>query len=101
MFSKLAQFPISGLNIQTCMVMSMVICLYFFVTSKVTDFGKNHLNAVLSVSTYGMKLCNENDEDAEIKIKTIVMPCFENEIKLELALYYIKDIMDTKCSYCV
>jgi hypothetical protein len=52
-----------------------------------------HMEAVLSVTTYGQQLCKSDDFDAIEKIQTIVMPPFEDRLKLELALHFIKEHM--------
>lgn len=54
---------------------------------------KNCLNAVLSITTYGKQFCLDNDIDARYKIEEMLLPSFERRIQLELALYYIKEVM--------
>jgi hypothetical protein len=56
--------------------------------------------AILNIATYGKQLCPTKDENAEEKIKTIVLPPFEYRLGLELALLAIKENI-AKSSTCV
>lgn len=47
------------------------------------------LEGVLSVSTYGVEICDPDDEETIQKINTLVLPGFENLLRLELAIHYI------------
>jgi len=58
------------------------------------------IRAILSITTYGKQLCEENDDDAKYKIENLLMPTFEKRIQLELALFYIKEILNPKCMEC-
>jgi len=61
---------------------------------------KPHVQAVLSVTTYGKYLCEPKDKQAEKKILNLIIPTFESRLRLELALLYIRDEMQTKCATC-
>lgn len=62
--------------------------------------SQKYLRAVLSVTTYGKQLCEQNDIDAINKIENIIIPTFESRIQLEMALLYIKEILSPKCLAC-
>ena len=66
------------------------------------SIGKDEktIQAILSITTYGTQLCQENDKDAKYKIENLLMPTFEKRIQLELALLYIKEILNPKCMEC-
>jgi hypothetical protein len=50
-------------------------------------------SVALSINTYGKQLCEERDHEAKEKIRTTLLPCFELRLRLELCLYYIKQVM--------
>ena len=52
---------------------------------------ERHVQAVLSVTTYGKQLCAEDDYEAIDRIKNMIMQPFEEFLKTELALLYIKE----------
>lgn len=56
--------------------------------------------AVLSITTYGRQLCLEEDFDARGKIENKIIPTFETRLRLELALLYIKEVLNPKCLNC-
>lgn len=55
--------------------------------------GNRYVQAILSISTHGIQICDNNDHDAIYKINSILLPAFEKRIRLELSLLYIKDVM--------
>ncbi len=61
---------------------------------------KKRMNAIISISTYGKQLCLETDKDAIHKIQNIIIPTFESRLRLELALFYIKEILNPQCLNC-
>lgn len=54
------------------------------------DQNSNLLKAVLSITTYGVQLCDEYDIESRKKIEEILLPTFEYRLKVELSLLYIK-----------
>lgn len=52
--------------------------------------GATTLPAVLSIGTYGLQLCAEDDYGAEKAFNAVLLPCFESRLRLELCLYLIK-----------
>ena len=64
------------------------------------DEGDRYVEAVLSITTYGKYLCEPKDKEAEKKILNIIVPTFESRLRLELALLYIRDELQTKCASC-
>lgn len=58
------------------------------------------IQAILSITTYGKQLCKDNDNNAKSKIENLLIPTFEKRIQLELALLYIKEILNPKCLEC-
>lgn len=62
--------------------------------------SKKCLSAILSITTYGKQLCDQDDTDAKHKIENIIIPTFESRIQLELALLYIKEVLSPKCLAC-
>lgn len=57
---------------------------------------KKFINSILSITTYGNLICEDNDEDAKNTISNIMLPPFEQRLKLELALHYIKNVANIK-----
>ncbi len=53
------------------------------------------VQAILSISTYGHQICEEDDDDTKRKVLNLLLPSFEKRIKLELALLYIKEVMSS------
>jgi hypothetical protein len=58
-----------------------------------------YLRAILSITTYGTQLCSEKDENSKEKLKSTLLPNFEQRIKVELALLYIKDVIAVPRSF--
>jgi len=54
------------------------------------------LRAILSISTYGKQLCEYDDLDSIRKIQYLILPTFEQRLKLELAFYFINNHMIKK-----
>jgi len=52
-----------------------------------------YIHSILSISTYGTQLCEENDMDAISKIERILLPAIERRLQLELALHYIREVI--------
>lgn len=50
-------------------------------------------SVALSITTYGKQLCEESDLEAKEKIRTTLLSCFKWRLRLELCLYYIKNVM--------
>lgn len=57
--------------------------------SIVSDNAKN-VRAVLSVTSYGTQLCEEDDKVTQKKLLDFILPSFETRIKIELCLDYIR-----------
>jgi hypothetical protein len=55
--------------------------------------GHKSVRAILSISTFGRQLCEENDLDAQYTIVNKILPSFERRIQLELALFYIRTVL--------
>ncbi len=67
-------------------VQGSIICCDMSVSSN----GKKYLNAILSITTYEIKICEDKDkEEIEHKIKDIIIPGFEKYIDQLLLKYYI------------
>lgn len=58
--------------------------------------GKKCVSAILHISTYGAQICNAEDDNAKHTILSIILPPYEERIKLELALSYIKNVLASK-----
>jgi len=54
----------------------------------------DYLTAIMSITTYGQQICATNDNDTKYRIENIILPCFENRIKLELSLLYIRHMVN-------
>ena len=60
------------------------------------ETNEKSIQAILSISTYGLQLCDTNDYDMVQQITSIVLPAFEQRIQLELASLYIKKVMSAQ-----
>lgn len=68
-----------------------IICRNISITN-----DHHYVFAVLSITTYGKQICNANDIYSIKRIETMLLPPFENRIRLELSLLYIKNILSVK-----
>ncbi len=67
-------------------VQGSIICCDMSVSSN----GEKYINAILSITTYEIKICEDKDkEEVEHKIKNIIIPGFEKYIDQLLLKYYI------------
>ncbi|MCB2211192.1 hypothetical protein KQI52_03665 [bacterium] len=57
------------------------------------DNDGKHLFAVLTITTYGTKLCKNYDKETEERILNDLLPPFETRLRVELALLYLKEYM--------
>jgi hypothetical protein len=57
---------------------------------------RKYMSAVLSITTYGKQICKDRDEEAERKLKSVIIPTISNRIRLELATQYISENMDCR-----
>lgn len=55
------------------------------------DSDNQFIFAILCITTYGCQICEKNDLDSTYKLLNVLLPSFEDAVKLELALLYIKD----------
>jgi hypothetical protein len=55
--------------------------------------GASCVRAILSINTYGNQICEDSDIDTIAKVENIILPCFEERIRLELSLLYIKEVL--------
>lgn len=60
---------------------------------EVGEEGKTYVQAILSITTYGKQMCSQNDENSKRTILNELLPPFEERIKLELSLDYIKSVL--------
>ena len=58
--------------------------------------SRKYMQAVFSVTTYGQQICTEGDTEAISKIKSLILPCFETRLRLELSLLYVKDVLSAQ-----
>jgi hypothetical protein len=65
------------------------------IARELTIGESNQVRAVLSITTYGKQLCDENDQNAILRIENEILPTFEKRLKLELALLYIRECYET------
>jgi hypothetical protein len=65
-----------------------ILCKDIGLTTK-----KKYVSAILSISTYGLQICSENDNDAIKLLLETILPAYVKRIQLELTLLYIKEIM--------
>jgi hypothetical protein len=79
---------VPGLRDQSFATVGSVLC-------RDLSIGKpdGHLQAVLSITTYGKQLCEENDARARYKIENLIVPTFERHLRTELALLFVKHHM--------
>lgn len=54
------------------------------------------MRAILSITTYGQSVCDEDDLQAKKKIEQVILPSFELRLRNELALLYIKEVIAEK-----
>lgn len=52
-----------------------------------------YIIAVLTVTTYGTQLCENDDEDTRIRLINVLLPAFVSYLKLELSLLFIKEVL--------
>jgi len=66
----------------------------------VTKNDITYMEAILTITTFNKQFCDEKDEYSIHKIQHAIMRRFILRLKLELSLFYIKEVMATKCKDC-
>lgn len=59
----------------------------------IEDNRCKYVFAILNITTYGSEICDVNNDDAKNNILNVILPPFEERIKLELSLAYIKNVL--------
>ena len=57
------------------------------------DNEERYVFAVLSITTYGKQICEVDDLYSIKRVENVLLPTFENRIRLELSLLYIKNVL--------
>jgi hypothetical protein len=60
----------------------------------------HRVRAILSITTYGERLCDPGDKGSIAKINNLIVDTFSTRLKLELSLLYIKEVLTPKCLAC-
>ena len=65
-------------------------------------FGKDgsRFQAVLSITTYGERLCDPEDHGSQHKINNVILDAFVTRLRLELGLLYMKEQLNPACLNC-